>query len=928
MLRMHVSTNARQAKSYFANALAREDYYAEGREMDGRWFGRGAELLGLCDTVEKHEFHGLCDNKHPQTGDPLTPRTKDNRRVGYDISFSCPKSVSVHQALTDDPAMLQAFQKAVRETMQEMETEMKTRVRGEGADADRTTGNMVWAEYTHFTARPVEGHADPHLHAHCFTFNATYDEAEERWKAGQFGDLKRDARYYEAAFDARLAENLCELGFEIDRSQGGWELQGYTREMCETFSRRTKLINDFAKAKGIENPAYMSELGGKTREHKIAGEDKDTQVSEWASRLTSEQRAAFEAVEAARSSPGGAFNRVAGSDRREAVRGALDHAREHCFERNSVVTEKAFLETALRYGVGRIALEDVRQEHAARVRDDQMISRQFEGRQMVTSREVLAEEHAMVTMAREAKGAFEPLGDVGFEGREGFSDGQKNALSHVLGSRDGVTVVGGKAGTGKTTMMKDAVAGIERDGKKVLTFAPSSDAAHRVLRDKEGFEGAETVARLLLSKQLQEKAAGNVIWIDEAGLLGAKTMRQIFDLANDVGARVVLAGDTGQHGPVERGDALRILQRDAGLKVASIGEIFRQKRLKYRKAVQDLADGRTVEGFEKLERMKSVVEIADQDERLEQIAAAYLGTVLRDGKDALVVAPTHREGEKVTASIRDGLRAVKAIGAREREFFQQKSLSWTEAQKRDSANYTAGQVVQFHGAGGGFRRGDRALVVGVEQGRVIVEKKRNNERVSLPLDRASRFDVFSTGRLALSKGDRIRISRNGQTARCGRERKKHDLSNGAIYEVQGFTKSGDIRISNGWTIPKDYGNIAHGYCTTSHASQGATVDRVFIAQSAESFAASSREQFYVSVSRGREKVTIFTDNRSDLKREVQRSGARVSASEVAGLQAKQRRASRIKDMAMRVNRVVRETVRSRWAALRRAARPRSPGFER
>ena len=82
---------------------------------------------------------------------------------------------------------------------------MKTRVRAKGSDHDRVTGSMVWADFLHFTARPVDGVPDPHLHMHCYAFNVTYDEVEKRYKAGQFGDLKRDGVYWEAAFDARLA---------------------------------------------------------------------------------------------------------------------------------------------------------------------------------------------------------------------------------------------------------------------------------------------------------------------------------------------------------------------------------------------------------------------------------------------------------------------------------------------------------------------------------------------------------------------------------------------------------------------------------------------------------------------------------------------------------------------------------------------------
>ena len=101
---------------------------------------------------------------------------------------------------------------SVNQTMREIESEIKTRVRKNGADENRTTGNMVWAEFVHFTARPVNGVPDPHLHAHCYAFNTTWDDVEKKWKAGQFRDLKADAPYFEAAFHARFSKATGGIG--------------------------------------------------------------------------------------------------------------------------------------------------------------------------------------------------------------------------------------------------------------------------------------------------------------------------------------------------------------------------------------------------------------------------------------------------------------------------------------------------------------------------------------------------------------------------------------------------------------------------------------------------------------------------------------------------------------------------------------------
>ncbi len=282
MLRITQQSSSDAAKQYYASA----DYYAEGQEVVGRWGGQGARMLGLEGPVSKRAFNALCENRDPRTGDRLTPRTKDDRTVGYDFTWSVPKSVSLLYALTEDQEVLAAFRDSVHETMGDIEAEMKARVRKDGRNEERTTGNLAYGEFVHFTSRPVQGVPDPQLHAHCFVFNATFDAEEQQWKAGQFRDLKRDAPYWQAAFRVRLANRLQALGYAIDRKRDDFEIAGVAPATIRRFSRRTDKIEELAREKGIEDPEAKARLGALSRERKDKSLSWAELTHEWDNRLT------------------------------------------------------------------------------------------------------------------------------------------------------------------------------------------------------------------------------------------------------------------------------------------------------------------------------------------------------------------------------------------------------------------------------------------------------------------------------------------------------------------------------------------------------------------------------------------------------------------------------------------------------------------
>jgi len=889
MLFVNHQTNTRSAKDYFTDHLSKSDYYMrDAQEVVGSWHGRGAEMLGLSGQVDKNSYFRLCENVNPLTGEQLTSRVKAARRVLYDFTFSAPKSVSLAYELGGDQRIMDAFRKSVEETMGEMENAMRVRVRRNGADESRESCNMVWGEFIHRTTRPVTENGvslpDPHLHCHAVAVNASYDPVEKRWKAGDFSGIVAGKGYYQSAFLSRFAGKMAALGYGIERDATSFKLSGIDAATCRTFSRRGEIVKAEAERRGLTTAEAKNVLARNTREAKP---DNPLSMAElhkaWRERISDAEQRAIEGARA------GQETTTVDAER------AVDYALSHCFERASTVTQGKFLQTALNQSYGTASVEDVRNAVLDR---EAILKKSRNGERYVTTRDVLQEEIDMTNYVRDGKATRRQLGGEGpIDLDPRLTPEQRDAALMLLNSKDKVTALRGRAGTGKTTMLKTTVAAIEKTGKQVFAFAPSAEASRGVLQ-AEGFANAETVERLLIDPEMQRQVGGQVLLVDEAGLLSVKDMKRLFDVAEAQNARVILSGDTGQHNAVARGDALRILEKDAGLQFATLVQNRRQTNAEYRSAVTAIGEGdalgksgktRLQEGLEAFDRMGAIIEVPGE-ERYRRIAEDYADVTRPkwnrkrkelESKTSLVIAPTHAEIRHVTAAIRDTLKARGQLAGKEGEYTVLRPCNLTEAERTDFANYAAGEIVQFHQNAKGFKRGERVTVKSAGNACVRVTRKDGSEAM-LPFTEAKKFQVYRPEKLLLAEKDKVRFTMNGFTreTRRGGKMVKGRVNNGQIGEIKRLLRNGDIELTNGLVIPKDYGGMDYGYVVTSHASQGKTVDVPLVALGHESFAAANREQLYVSLSRGREAVRLYTDDKAAMMEAVQGSAARLSATEL------------------------------------------------
>jgi len=839
-----------EAESYFDEHLAQNDYYAAGEIRPGQWIGAGAERLGLSNAVTREQFHALCENLNPQNDERLTQRQlkADKRRVFFDFTCAPPKSVSVLAVTLDDERLVAAHEESARIAFRELETFAATRVRKQGRLTDRTTGNLVAAAFVHNSSREL----DPQLHTHFTVFNATFDETEKCWKALEARGMYDAIRYGTAVYRNELAKRVQQIGYRIQPAKNGFQIEGVSDGVLQQFSKRAQqrdaVVKEMEEKLGRKlSNNEISHAVHQSRAKKVKGistaEVRERQLSQ----LSADDRQSLQTLRASAHST--RLPQIALVENQ-----VLNHAVAHVFERKSVVPEHELLSVALSHRLGAVNLNDLKAT-VKHLPDLVKTERGF------STKEIVATELDLIQTVNTGCDSVPPL-HPGYRPADWLGEDQRRAIYHVLRTSDRITGLKGLAGSGKTTALRELVAACKEAKIEPLFCAPTA-AATDVLR-KEGFE-AKTLQSLLLSKQILSK--DKLVVLDEAGAVGMDDMKRLFDYARD--ARIILSGDTGQHASVARGDALRILERHSDFKSGQLTAIRRQRKADYRKAVELAAQKRTVEAFAQLERMAAITELAG-DELHGSAAKSYL-KALAENKSALLVAPTWNEIETVTEKVRAELKSSGRLALEEKEFQVFDSLSWTEAQKRDSRQYRPGMAIHFHRRGHGFEKGETVSVVAVENDSLKVQRADGTETF-FPLGQGFALcDVGEKRKLKVAAGDKLLLQANAVAVR------KHFV-NGELVEVKAV-QGDSILLADGRVIPADYRTFTHGYAVTSHAAQGKTVDEVLVVASSRSLPAINQEQFYVSISRGRERCQVFTDDSDLLRSHVTRSSARLAAVE-------------------------------------------------
>jgi conjugative relaxase-like TrwC/TraI family protein len=575
--------------------LAQDDYYENGGEPPGQWQGSLAAKLFLFGSVRSGQLGQMFRGFHPLTGDALAANAGEQHKVGWDLTFSAPKSVSIAWAFSSDEArrnIEDAHNKAVTVALEYLEQRaLSSRDREQFGQPIKA---ILAATYQHGTSREL----DPQLHTHAAVANLGM-RAD-----GTFCALDFDTRYKMAGgaiYRAELAAHLMQLGYSIERDSRSFRIAGVEQSVCDVFSKRRSQIVERLQQTGYSSAKAASFAALDTRQAKELT-DRQSLFQAWREEAECagidlsifDGRQLLQTHDCDLQGPTSIdidailknLTAQASTFTRMQFEAAIAVESQGLIDASQVqelvsVTIASKIHDQNQYGMVRL------QEHPGQVASTRRQTERF------TTREMLEIERNILdqALARQDESSHVVSCQDVLIKYSTLSGEQSHALMHITEEVGAVKAVCGLAGTGKSFMLRAAKESWEASNFTVIGAALAGKAAQS-LEDGSGIK-SQTLHSLLdeLAKGKRVLASTDVVVIDEAGMIGSRQLHQILNHIHQAGAKAVLVGDPMQLQPIDAGGIFRSLSDKLGF--ASLTDIRRQKSEVDRKMIHDLIDGRS-----------------------------------------------------------------------------------------------------------------------------------------------------------------------------------------------------------------------------------------------------------------------------------------------------------------------------------------------
>jgi conjugative relaxase-like TrwC/TraI family protein len=894
MLTISKPLSASQAQAYHAKEFtsAEQNYWKRDDRTLGEWHGKLADKFGLAGGVDEEHFARLADGQHPITGEQLVRHrivqeyeradgkavAPVEHRAGWDATFSAPKSVSLTALVGGDDRVRDAHRQAVNVALGELERYTQARIGGNSAA--ETTGEFIAAKFEHDTARPVDGYAAPQLHTHTVIFNVTERENGQT-RALQERGLFASQQFATAVYQSELTYRLRTLGYELEAGRSGApEIKGYSQEYLDASSPRSQQIREHLEKNGYQGPEAAQIAAHSTRDRK--------EIHSPAEVLAAHRQIAAEfgnqankVVREARERTQLQSHERGHEDSHQVARQAVTYARDRSFEREAVSDERDLYRDALRRGMSETTYAEVRAGFEARIASGefQLVSgRKHDSGRQFTTAEIIRAEREILRQMQQGQGRAEQIMPIQAavahsQKQQHLNAGQKAAAEEILTSRDVVQGLEGKAGVGKTTLLKSVREAAEKRGYVVEGFAPTSRAANQL---RDAGISANTLQGFL-ARVHQPAPERHLYMVDESSLASTK---QVWDFLAKLepGDRVLLIGDTRQHQGVEAGKPFEQLV-NAGMKTAQVDQIVRQRSApELLKAVEHLSRGEIAEGVTLLEQQGRVTEIADAQQRIAAIAKSYAASP----ENTIVVSPDNASRRQINQAVRSELQALGTVATEDHSMRVLAPRSdMTGADRTWAARYAVGDVLYYPRGSQdiGIEKQSYTKVTAIQpQDNLLTVQKVDGAKVNYNPARLYGVNVYRELEREFAAGDRLSFTAPS---------KQLGVANRDLGMIERIDNDGklSVRMDSGKVVSFDGNQMRHfdhGYAVTSHSSQGLTADRVIVNIDTQVHPELINPRFaYVSVSRAAQDAQIFTNDASSLTASLEVTVTKTSAIEFA-----------------------------------------------
>jgi conjugative relaxase-like TrwC/TraI family protein len=582
-------------------------YYA-GKGAPSMWGGALATELGLQGRVYAKDLKALLEGRLP-SGKRFA-KESDDRRMGVDLTFSAPKSVSEFALCKASPemrdAILAAHDRCVARAMARIEKEVVCARYGKGGKEAVRAGSMAWAGFRHEDSRPVNGKVAPQIHTHAVGLNVTTGrDGELRALDLQFGD--DGVKLHGAAYRADFAQELRQLGLDLRKTEEGFELKEVTDEQIEAGSPRRQQIDAALESRGLSREGST---GAQRSAANLATRESKKQLTQDEQRWVWRELGREIGLDVPDPTP--PQEPLPEPDAGE----ALVLATDHLSERESVISSQATRLQALLHGMHTgLTLDDVDKEIDAARADGNLIDA---GPGKLVTRETLAREASILQTVAAGRGTIAPLTDEagalariaereainGFQ----FSAGQRDAVVRALTTPDQYFAIRGAAGAGKSTVLAAIADEARARGLRVIGTGPSQTAVDATADARP--DDARTLASFCMREEKDETP--RIILMDEAAMVSARDM-ELFTQKIRPQDRVVYTGDDLQLAAVEAGSPMAQMMREKVIDWAEVKEINRQKDKKLLAVAQAFAEGRNKEAVALAEPFMTAVTVTDGD---------------------------------------------------------------------------------------------------------------------------------------------------------------------------------------------------------------------------------------------------------------------------------------------------------------------------